>query len=203
MAETLLLAYEFGRSGWDVAHAGSAGAFALAAVGQCFVQRRLLFDLLLLWRLRRLWRSGMTQLDPRALRLAVCVDRRVAVSGARVDITLAAPADGSARPMTLVEAALPFAAVRARDPRLPAAGDGLAWRVHALAAEGVAGFRQLARALAAVDRGAHVALRAAVRRSRSPAALRAAFPLRIDLQLDADEGYVTLVPLRELVLADR
>lgn len=203
MAETLLLAHTIGRTGWDVAHAGGAAEFALAAVGQCFVHRRLLFNLPLLWRLRSLLHADITTLDPRALRLAMYVDERVRVSGVRLDVTITAPAagDGGAA-MTLVEAALPLAAVRERDARLHAAGKGMAWRVHALGAEGVKNFRRLARALAGLTRDARVVLRASARESRSPAALRAAFPLRIDLVFDAAEGYVTLVPLRELVLTD-
>jgi hypothetical protein len=201
MAETLLLTHTLGRRGWDIAHAGAAGEFALAAIGHCFLHRRLLFNLVLLWRLRRLWQEGVTHLDPRALRLAMGVDERVRVSGARLDVTLTAANDGD-RARTLVEAALPLAAVRERDARLPALDDGLAWRVYALAADGVRGFRRLARVLAGRPRDARVELRASARESRSPAALRAAFPLRVDLLVDAGEGYVTLVPLRELALAD-
>lgn len=60
MAETLLLAHTVGRKGWEVAHAGGSAEFALAAVGHCFVHRRLLFNLPLLWRLRKLWHAGVT-----------------------------------------------------------------------------------------------------------------------------------------------
>jgi hypothetical protein len=202
MAETLLLAHTVGRKGWEVAHAGGSAEFALAAVGHCFVHRRLLFNLPLLWRLRKLWHAGVTRLDPRALRLALAVDERVRVSGARLDITITAPADGATQPMRLVQAALPLAVVRERDLRLPALDGGLAWRVHALGADGVKNFRRLARALEAATRDARVELRVTARESRSPAALRATFPLRIDLLFDAQEGYVTLVPLRELVVED-
>lgn len=202
MAETLLLAHTIGRKGWEVAHAGGAAEFALAAVGQCFVHRRLLFNLPLLWRLRSLLHTDVTTLDPRALRLAMCVDARVRVSGVRLDVTITAPAgdDGAAR--TLVETALPLIAVRERDTRLPPADEGMTWRVHALGADGVRNFRRLARALEDVARDALVVLRASARESRAPAALRSAFPLRIDLVFDAAEGYVTLVPLRELALTE-
>lgn len=104
--------------------------------------------------------------------------------------------------MRLVQAALPLAVVREREVRLPALDGGLAWRVHALGADGVKNFRRLARALEAATRDARVELRVTARNSRSPAALRAAFALRIDLLFDAQEGYVTLVPLRELVVED-
>ena len=203
MAETLLIAHTVGRKGWDVAHAGGPGEFALAAVGQCFVHRRLVFNLPLLWRLRKLWHVGATRLDPRALRLAMGVDERVRVSGARLDVTVTSPADDGARPMTLVQAALPLAVVRERDARLPALDDGLVWRVHGLGAEGVKGFRRVARALEASTRDARVELRVTARESRAPASLRAAFPLRIEMLFDDSEGYVTLVPLRELDLTVR
>lgn len=202
MAETLLLTHTLGRAGWDVAHGGGAGEFALAAVGQCVVQRRLLFNLPLLWRLRTLWQQGMGALDPRVLRLALCVDERVRVSGARLDVSLTAPAEQGARAVT-VDTSFALSVVRERDARLPAAGDGLAWRVHALTADGAKAFRKLARAFAQLPRGTEVALRASARDSRSPAVLRAAFPLRIDVLFDAAQGYVTLVPLRELALAPR
>jgi hypothetical protein len=202
MAETLLLAHTFGRAGWEVAHAGGSGEFALAAVGQCFVQRRLLFNLPLLWRLRKLWREGMSALDPKALRLAMCVDERVRVSGVRLDVALIAPADEGAKPQTLIDAALPLPLLRERDARLPPAEPGMAWRVHALGADGVRAFRKLARGFAAADKGVQIELRASARDSRSPAALRGAFPLRIDLLFDAAEGYVTLVPARTLLLSD-
>ncbi|MDZ7653588.1 MAG: hypothetical protein U5L03_14085 [Burkholderiaceae bacterium] len=200
MAETLLLAHTMGRKGWDVAHAGGASEFALAAVGRCFVQRRLLFNLTLLWRLRRLWHDGAIKLDARTLRLAMGVDERVRVSGARLDVTITLPSKEGGQPMTLIETALPLAAVRERDARLPALDAGQAWRVYALAADGVKNFRRLARVLASIARDARVELRATARESRSPVALRAAFPLRIELLFDADEGYVTLVPLREIDL---
>jgi hypothetical protein len=203
MAETLLLAHTIGRKGWEVAHAGGAAEFALAAVGQCFVHRLLLFNLPLLWRLRSLLRTDIATLDPRALRLAMYVDARVRVSGVRLDVTITAPADqDGGAPMTLVETALPLVALRERDARLPPAEAGMAWRVHALGADGVKNFRRLAHALEGVARDARVVLRASARESRAPAALRSGFPLRIDLVLDAAEGYLTLVPLRVLALTD-
>jgi len=202
MAETLLLAHTVGRTGWEVAHAGTAAEFALAAVGRCFVRRRLLFNLPLLWRLRSLWRDGVAALDPRALRLAMAVDPRVRVAGARIDVRITAPVDDGPQPMTLVETALPLAAVRERDARLDELDDGLVWRVHGLAADGVRNFKRLARALEASVRDARVELRVSARESRAPAELRAGFPLRIDLLFDAAEGYVTLVPRRELDLTE-
>lgn len=200
MAETLQLSHVLGRSGWKVQHTGGDGQFALAAVGQCFLQRRRLLNLLLLWKLRALWRDGLAKLDPRQVRLAMCVDERVRVSGARVEVAVSAPAPRRGDPRAPIEAVLPLAVVRARDLRLPAAEPGCAWRVHALAPAGVTAFRRAARALHGLDKGARIDLRACVRDSRTPAALRAAFPLRIDVLLDPADGYVTLVPARTLAL---
>ena len=208
MAETLQLSHVFGRGGWRIVHAGGEGQFALAAVGQCVAQRRRLFNLLLLWKLSKLWRAGLDELDPRALRLAMCVDERVRVSGAVVDVavTLAVPTGRSAvrtgRPAGPFQATLPLSVVRTRDARLPAAAPGCAWRVHALAPAAVKELRRVARALHGVQSGTQIDLRTVVRNSRSPAVLRAAFPLRIDLLLDPAEGYVTLVPARTLALKD-
>ncbi len=207
MAETLQLSHVFGRGGLRVVHAGGDGQFALAAVGQCVAQRGRLLNLLLLWKLRKLWRAGLDKLDPRALRLAMCVDERVRVSGAVVDVavTLAVPTGRSAvrtgRPAGPFQATLPLSVVRTRDARLPAAAPGCAWRVHALAPAAVKEFRRVARALHGLRSGTQIDLRASVRDSRAPAALRTAFPLRIDLLLDAADGYLTLVPARTLVLA--
>ena len=198
MAETLLLTHTLGRAGWDVAHTGSASEFALAAVGQCFVKRRLLFSLPLLWRLRTLWRDGMAALDPRALRLALYVDERVRVSGASIDVVLRRPAGAGARAPTPVEFALPLAQVRERDEQLPPAEPGHAWHAYALGADGVKAFRRLARAFAGLPPGSEVTLRARLRESRSPRELRDGFPLRVELLLEADHGYITLVPKKLL-----
>ncbi len=207
MAETLQLTHAMGRTGWEVAHAGDDGAFALAAVGHCFAQRRRMLNLPLLWRLRRLWLGGMTALDPRVLRLAVCVDPRVRVSGARVEVRAELPDDGSGSARTrrgsasipALQATLPLAALRGGDNGLPPV-DGLAWRVHALSAEGARAFRKLAAAFVDLPRGAQITVRVGARDSRAPAELRAAFPLRIDLLLDPADGWLTLVPLRRLAL---
>lgn len=198
MAETLLLTHTLGRAGWDVAHTGGASEFALAAIGQCFVKRRLLFNLPLLWRLRTLWRDGMAALDPRALRLALYVDERVRVSGASIDVVLRRPAVDGARAPAPVEVALPLAHLRERDERLPPAESGHAWRAYALGPEGVKAFRRLARAFVELPPGSEVTLRARLRESRSPRELRAGYPLRVELLLEADDGYITLVPKKLL-----
>lgn len=201
MAETLLLTHTLGRAGWDVAHAGGASEFALAAIGQCFVKRRLLFSLPLLWRLRTLWRDGMAALDPRALRLALYVDERVRVSGASIEVELRRPVAG-ARAAVPVAVALPLVQVRERDEQLPPAEPGHAWRAYALGAEGVKAFRRLARAFADLPPGSEVTLRARLRESRSPRELRDGFPLRVELLLEADHGYITLVPKKLLQIEE-
>jgi|GEM_PF-2180026 len=200
MAETLLLARTVGRKGWQVAHAGAAGEFALAAVGQCFANRGLLSNLPLLWRLRALWATELDTLDARELRLALAVDARVRLALARIEVRITQPLPGAA-PHALLEAALPLAASRGRDARLPALAGGLTWRVHALSAEGARVFRRLARPLQSLARGARVELRVLARDSRSPPALRRAFPLRVELLFDPAEGYATVLPLRTLDLA--
>lgn len=198
MAETLLLTHTLGRAGWEVAHAGGASEFALAAVGQCFVRRRLLFNLPLLWRLRTLWRDGMAALDPRALRLALYVDERVRASGASLEVGLSRPAAAGVRAPAPVEIELGLAQLRERDDRLPPPEPGHAWRAYALGPEGVKAFRRLARAFADLPPGSEVTLRARLRESRSPRELRDGFPLRVEMLLEADHGYITLVPKKLL-----
>lgn len=194
MAETLQLAHTVGRAGWEVAHAGGRSEFALAAIGLCFAHRRLMFNLPLLWKLRKLWHAGVADLEPRALRLALCVDSRVRVSGACVDVALTPPAP-DAKPVVV---ALPLVALRAVDARLPPVDSGLDWRVHALSADGTKAFRRLARALAGLPKGTRVDLQATAQESRSPAALRRGFPLRVELLLDPADGWLTLVPQRSI-----
>jgi hypothetical protein len=194
MAETLQLTHTVGRAGWDVAHAGGRSEFALAALGLCFAHRRLMFNLPLLWKLRALWNAGVADLDPRALRLALSVDRRVRVSGAGIDVALT-PASGGTKPLAV---SLPLVAARAADDRLPPADDGLDWRVLALSADGVKAFRKLARGLAGLPKGTLVELTASAKESKAPAALRRGYPLRVELLLDPAAGWLTLVPQRSI-----
>lgn len=183
--EILWLTHTMGVAGWQARHEGARNAFVLAAFGRCFVEHRNAFNLPLLWRLRRLWREGAAALEPRALRLALWLDERVVLRGARADVQLAPP---SAQPMAF---GLGLRALRERGPeaRAPA-------RVFGLAAGSHERFRQLARDLAVVPKGSALGLRVAARHGAAPQALRAGFALRVDLRLHADEDYVTLIPAR-------
>ncbi|GAB4470333.1 MAG: hypothetical protein OHK0044_12890 [Burkholderiaceae bacterium] len=185
--EILTLTHTIGVAGWQVWHEGDSRAFVLAAFGRCFVERRIAFNLPLLWRLRRLWREGAAALDPRALRLALWLDERVALRGARVDVHLAPPA---APPKAF---GLGLRALRERGPE----ADALA-RVFGLASDSHEHFRLMARDLAAVPKGSALKLLVEARHAGVPAALRARFPLRVDLRLRADEAYVTLVHARTI-----
>ncbi|MFN3565948.1 MAG: hypothetical protein ACK4V1_08185, partial [Burkholderiaceae bacterium] len=89
--EMLTLTHTIGVAGWQVSHEGDGRAFVLAALGRCFIERRMSLNLTLVWRLRQLWREGATALDPRALRLALWLDARVVLRAARVDVHLAPP----------------------------------------------------------------------------------------------------------------
>ena len=50
--------------------------------------------------------------------------------------------------------------------------------------------------------GSEVTLRARLRESRSPRELRDGFPLRVELLLEADHGYITLVPKKLLPIEE-
>lgn len=183
--EILLLTHTMGVAGWRVWHEGAGHAFVLAAFGRCFVEHRISFNLPLLWRLRRLWRDGGAALDPRALRLALWLDERVVLRGARVDVHLAPP---SAQPMAF---GLGLRSLRERGPAAEAPA-----RVFGLASDSLERFRQLARDLGVVPKGSALRLLVEAKHSAAPAALRAKFPLRVDLRLHADEDYVTLIRAR-------
>jgi len=180
--ETLTLTHTIGVAGWQVWHEGDSRAFVLAAVGRCFIERRIAFDLPLLWRLRRLWREGAAALDPSALRLALWLDQRVELRGARIDVHLAPP---SAQPKAF---GLGLRALRERGPEADAPA-----RVFGLASDSHEGFRRMARNLGAVPKGSALRLLIEAVHGGVPAALRARFPLRVDLRLRADEDYVTLI----------
>ncbi len=181
--EVLLLTHTIGVAGWQVWHEGDARAFVLAAFGRCFVERRASLNLPLLWRLRKLWREGAAALDPAALRLALWLDKRVVLRGARIGVHLAPTAQRSKA------FALALRALRERGPEAPA-------RVFGLDTDSHARFRRLAREMGAAPRGSALRLRVEARHSGAPPALRAEFPLRVDLRLHADEDYVTLIRAR-------
>lgn len=183
--EILMLTHTMGVAGWQARHEGAGNAFVLAAFGRCFVERRISFNLPLLWRLRRLWREGAAALDPRALRLALWLDERVVLRGARVDVHIAPPAE---RPKAF---GLGLRALRERGPEAEAPA-----RVFGLASDSHDRFRKLARELGVVPKGSALRLRVEARHSAAPAALRTGFPLRVDLRLHADEDYVTLIRAR-------
>lgn len=183
--EVLLLTHTMGVAGWRAWHEGAGRAFVLAAFGRCFIERRASFNLPLLWRLRRLWREGAAALDPRGLRLALWLDARVVLRGARVDVRLAPPA---AQPMAFT---LGLRMLRERGPEADAPV-----RVFGLASDSHERFRRLARDLGTVPKGSVLGLRVEAKHSAAPVALRAEFPLRVDLRLRADEGYATLIRAR-------
>ena len=183
--EALLLTHTIGVAGWQARHEGAGHAFVLAAVGRCFVERRSSVNLPLLWRLRRLWNEGAAALDPRALRLALWLDARVVLRDARVDVHLAPP---QALPKAF---GLKLRTLRESGPQADAPA-----RVFGLAADSHERFRRLARDLADAPTGSVLRLLVQARHSAAPPALRAAFPLRVDLRLRADEDYVTLIRAR-------
>jgi hypothetical protein len=183
--ETLLLTHTIGAAGWGAWHEGGGRAFVLAAFGRCFIERHASFNLPLLWRLRKLWREGAAALDPRALRLALWLDERVVLRGARVDVHLAPPA---AQPKAF---GLGLRTFRERGPEAETPA-----RVFGLASDSHDRFRALARDLGVAPKGSALSLRVEARHSGAPPALRAEFPLRVDLRLQADEGYVTLIRAR-------
>jgi hypothetical protein len=180
--EILTLTHTIGVAGWQVWHEGDSRAFVLAALGRCFVERRIAVNLPLLWRLRRLWREGAAALDPGALRLALWLDKRVELRDARIDVHLAPPA---AQPKAF---GLGLRALRERGPEADAPA-----RVFGLASDSHERFRRMARDLGAVPKGSALRLLVEARHAGVPPALRARFPLRVDLRLRADEDYVTLI----------
>jgi hypothetical protein len=193
--EQLRLARTIGRRGWQVQHASRGDGFVLAALGTIVAQPRRAFALTALVRLLRLWHEGLP-LRPEALRVALCMNRRVRIGAVTLDAAVAAPA---APPAPLVRATRLRLAARRGDPALQPAPQEQAWTVLRLAPASVEPARRLAAALAAAPAGALAQFELAAD-TAAPAALRAGFDLRIDVAFDFREGYVTIVPALQVVL---
>lgn len=191
MAERLRLTRTFGVAGWQAWHADGDG-FVLAALGVCLLEPGAALALRGLWRLARIWRSGIEAIDPAALRLALSMQREVRVSGVDVRVELAPPAH-ERRPSTF---RLALRRQR-RGARLPAAEDGCAWTVLALAATDRRAFAAMTAALQAAPRGTRLMLDIAAQRSRAPDTLRADFPLRADARID-DAGWFPLIRAKRI-----
>lgn len=178
MAERLRLTRTFGTPGWQAWHADGDG-FVLAALGVCLLKPGASLALRGLWRLARIWRDAGA-IDPAALRIALCLQRAVQVSGVRLRVEVALPARRHARSKTYAFALRG----QRRDAGLPAVEDGCAWTVLALAASDRRAFAAMAADLRDAPRGTRLTLDIAARASRAPDTLRADFPLRADALID-------------------
>lgn len=135
-------------------------------------------------RKRRLTGSDLFAVDPAALRAAVLTDARVTIQAVIID--LRSPALDERFVIRLQQPA-------AVDPRLPAAPEGLAWRVLALSADAAATLIAVRQMLASRLPGPEgLAVTVSAQPALVPADLIAALPIRIDLLVDNREGWFTL-----------
>ncbi len=187
MAERLRLTRTFGSAGWQAWHADGDG-FVLAALGTCLLRPGASLALRGFWRLLRLWRRGPDAVDPDALRLALCLQRDVRLSGISVRVELAHASDTPhARTYEFALRGM------RRSAALPAAEEGHAWTVLALAAGNQCAFAAMTAALYAAPRGTRLTVDFAARRTHAPDKLRADFPLRAAAQFSAHEGWLPLI----------
>lgn len=133
---------------------------------------------------RRLTGADLFAVDPAALRAAVLTDARVAIQSVVIDVR--SPALDERFVLRLQQPA-------AVDHRLPAAADGLAWRVLALSAEARATLVTVRQMLASRLPGPEgLAVTVSAQPALVPAELIAALPVRIEMLVDNREGWFTL-----------
>lgn len=198
MPERLRLTRTFGVAGWQAWHA-DGDALVLAALAVCLLRPGPRVALRGVWRLLRLWRARFASLEPAGLRLALALQRDVALKGVRIGVQIARTVRGrrTARSFDL--------ALRSHRPRgtaLPAAPKRCDWTVLRLAAGHEAEFAALTAALVAAPKGAQLTLDFVAQRSRAPDTLRADFPFQALGQFDAKEGWFALIHPSRIDLAD-
>ena len=133
---------------------------------------------------RRLTGADLFAVDPALLRAAVLTDARVAIQAVVID--LRSPALDERFVIRLQQRA-------AADGRLPAAPEGLAWRVLSLSPDQARTLVTVRQMLAARLPGPEgLAVTVSAQPALVPADLITALPVRIDLLVDNREGWFTL-----------
>lgn len=147
-----------------------------------------------MWKLARFDRAALLAIDPKDLRAAALIDQRASMKNVTMKVTLT-PKDGKP-----VDYEVLLTEPVNRDARLPAAPKGRRWEVFALTADGQRDFVRMREAAVGMPAGSSLRLQLSAREGNVPPELTRAFPLRLDLVLDAKEGWFTVLKDTELDL---
>jgi hypothetical protein len=140
-----------------------------------------------MWKMARFDRAELLAIDPAQLRAAALVDTRATMK----DVTITAkltPAGGAP-----TEYAIALTAPVERDARLPGAPAGRRWEIFGLTPAGQRDFLRLRESALQAPKGSELAISVSAREGTVPPDLAKGFPLRLDLLLDAQEGWFTVL----------
>jgi hypothetical protein len=148
-----------------------------------------------MWKLARFDRAALLAIDPKDLRAAALIDQRAPMKDVTMKVTLA-PKDGKP-----VDYQVLLTEPVNRDARLPAAPKGRRWEIFALTPDGQRDFLHMRENALKLPAGSSLTLALSAREGNVPPELTRSFPLRLDLMLDAKEGWFTVLKDTELDLA--
>src|SRR5512134_287459 len=147
-----------------------------------------------MWKLAHFDRTALMAIDPKDLRAAALVDQRATMKNVTMKVTLAPRGDQPSEFQVLLTEPVD------RDARLPAAPKGRRWEIFALTPDGRRDFLRMREAALKLPAGSSLTLALSAREGNVPAELTRSFPLRLDLVLDAKEGWFTVLKDTELDL---
>jgi hypothetical protein len=147
-----------------------------------------------MWKLARFDRTALLAIDPKDLRAAALVDQRATMKNVTMKVTLAPRGDKPSEFQVLLTEPVD------RDARLPAAPKGRRWEIFALTPDGQRDFLRMREAALKLPAGSSLTLALSAREGNVPPELTRSFPLRLDLVLDAKEGWFTVLKDTELDL---
>jgi hypothetical protein len=140
-----------------------------------------------MWKMARFDRAELLAIDPAQLRAAALIDTRATMKHVTITAKLT-PAGG-----TPTEYAIALTAPVERDTRLPNAPAGRRWEIFGLTPAGQRDFLRLRESALQAPKGSELAVSVSAREGTVPPDLAKGFPLRLDLLLDAQEGWFTVL----------
>ncbi|MCU0769190.1 MAG: hypothetical protein MUD07_07340 [Burkholderiaceae bacterium] len=147
-----------------------------------------------MWKMARFDRAELLAIDPAQLRAAALIDTRATMKHVTITAKLTTitakltPAGG-----TPTEYAIALTAPVERDTRLPNAPAGRRWEIFGLTPAGQRDFLRLRESALQAPKGSELAVSVSAREGTVPPDLAKGFPLRLDLLLDAQEGWFTVL----------
>lgn len=148
-----------------------------------------------MWKLARFDRTTLLAVDPAQLRAAALVDARATMKDVTMKISLA-PKDGKP-----VDYSILLTEPVSGDPRLSPAPAGRRWNIFALTAEGQRDFMRMRESALALPPGSSLTIGLSAREGTFPPELARRFPLRLDMLLDPQDGWFTVLKDSELDLS--